>query len=78
MIVEPLLPAPAAEPEVSLDELNAVVEQPKPAAAKKTAAAKPKADPAPAPAPAPKPAVAVSSGEDLLGDLDDILGGMDD
>lgn len=72
-------PAPAAVPEVTPDELDAVVEAPKPpAAAKKAPPAKKAEAPAPAPVPAPKPAATVSTGDDLLGDLDDILGGMDD
>ena len=88
------LPAPDAAPSVTVDDLDAALEAKAAKAAKVTKAAVDKAaavDPAPAPAPAetPKPAkpakvakvepAAADVGMDnLLGDLDNLLGATDD
>ncbi len=66
-------PAPKkVEAKVDMEELGALVEEVAPVKAKPVAA------PAPAPARAPAPAPAASGMEDLLGDLDMLLGSSDD
>jgi hypothetical protein len=72
-------PAPKPTPKVSEDELDDVIEAPAPApkASKTTKAMKQPVEDA-TPAPAPKAAATVSDSDDLLGDLNDILGSIDD